>query len=660
MKNTTMIFLILFIALPLNATEHDNALITVPTGWTVEKAAYEVQWETCTTAERYTALAELETRMTTIIPLLPENEYSSEDGEYVGYRVRLQQVRDQAVTEPTGWHYAEFAALLEEAEMYIWYTAREKTLRQNIYEQWPSSPRTKSETPKNRESRTQGEGWLNYDIDDDYADHVTPTICSYENYVFVSAYNNISGYGDSIFLWRSTDYGNSWADWNHLGSDSISRTAFDVAIDPGNEILYQTYRYSSIDISGDCWIRVFADLNNPNDSMYVIESTSDATNQPRLSVEHEYPDHRICCMYYNQNTDQLVIARSTDNGANWSTVHATSWTNPVFPQAKGCQGATGTYDRFYFVALKDTNTFTIFESPSGGSGTWIETDYMHAQILDDIDISAAHNTDVMSVVVAFGYRWTITDYNIRVLFRTSSSGDWVSRIVDNGAEMGVTPAITVDREWAANSTDPDYYHISYYKDHDEDDLYTPFALRCPNDSLALSQWLMTDPDYFEMVGTTVIDTLTSNWDLGQPAAYHQIDITTTWNTMHNQWFPAIVWMYEWQSSPYDRDPIISIPDEDYTSIEELTEITTMKNFVTLAPNPASNAANLVYSLNTKGLVDISLFDATGRLIKSLVNEVQAAGDHRLALDNVGLAAGIYFVCVSTDKGTETETMTIIR
>jgi hypothetical protein len=658
MKNITMMFLMLFIALPLIATEQGNSVITVPTGWTVEKAAYETQWENYETTERYAALAEMETRMTELMTRLPENEYSVEEGGFTGYRIRLERVRDMVHIEPNGWHYAEFAALLDEAETFVWYTTREKTLPRTVYEE--GQLYNDGEAPLNRETMFQGEGWLSNDIDDDFSDHVKPTICSYDNYMFVSAYNDVSGYGDSIFLWRSTDYGQSWSDWNHYGSDTISRTAFDVAIDPGNEILYQTYCFHSDAIPGDCWIRVFDDLNDPDDSIYAVENTSDATNQPRLSVEHEYPDHRICCMYYNQTTDQLVIARSTDNGSNWSTVHTTSWTNPLFPQAKGCQGATGTYDRFYFVAKKDTNTLTIFESPSGGSGTWIETDYIHTQILDDIDISAAHNPNVLSVVVCFGYRWTIIDYNIRVLFRTSSGGDWICRIVDNGAEMAVTPVVTVDREWAANSTDPDHYHLSYYKDHDGDDLYTPFALRCPNDSIDLSNWLMTDPDYFEMVGTNAIDTLVSEDDNGQPAAYHQIDMTTIWNTMHDQWFPAIVWMYEWQSSPYDRDPIVSMPDEDYTTFAEMNDITVLSNFVTLTPNPAMNAANLSYRLYIESPVEISLFDATGRLVKPLVNEVQTAGDHRLALDNIGLAAGIYFVRVSTDQGTETETMTIIR
>ena len=658
MKHVTILIALVCICLPVHAAEQNDRVESVPTGWTIEKAAYATAWNNYAAVDRYDALASLEARMDQLMPLLPENEYSFEDGQYVGYRIRLEQAYEKTYNEQTGWNYAEYAALLDEAETFVWYTVRERTLPKNHLQEGQSF--IDAEEPLNRETLLQGEGWFSTDINDGYADHITPTICSYGNYVFVSAYNNISGYGDSVFLWRSTDHGQSWSDWNHIGSDSISRTAYDVAIDPGNEILYQTYRYNSEDISGDCMIRVFDDLNDPADSIYAIENTSDATNHPHLSIEHEYADHRLCCMYYNQTTDHIVIARSTDNGENWATVHTTSWTNPVYPEIKGCQGATGTYDRFYFVALKDTNTFTIFESASGGSGTWTETDYVHAQTIDDIDISAAHNTDILSVVVCFGYRWTFSDHNIRVLFRITSGGDWICRLVDNGAEMALTPVISVDREWAANSTDTDYYHLAYYKDHDGDDYYIPFALRCMNDSLALSNWLMTDPDYFEVVGASAIDTLVSTDDNGQPAACYQTDITTVYNTTHSQWFPVIAWIYQWTSSPYDRDPIVTIPDEDYPGVAEIDDIAVITEWATLTPNPAANTADLSYRLHGDSPVEISVFDATGRFVKSLVNGTQTAGEYRLALDNTGLAAGIYFVRVSTDQGTETETMTIIR
>jgi len=658
MKKTAMMFLMVFIAFPLFGVEQDNAVITVPTGWTVEKAAYDSQWETYATADRFTALAELETRMTELMPQLPENVYSVEDGEYVGYRIRLEQAHAALQSEQNASNYADFAALLDEAETFVWYTEREKTLPRNAYEE--EQLFIDADEPLNRADMLQGDGWIDYDVDGAYTDHITPTICSYNNYMFLSATGSISGYGDTTFLWRSTNYGQSWSDWSHYGSNTADRIAFDVAIDPANEYLYQTYTFTSDAIDGACWIRVFTDLNSATGAIHAIVNTSDVCTQPHLSVEHMWTDHRLCAMYYNQTTDQLVIAQSTDFGSTWSTTHTTSWTTTAYPQPKGCQGATTTTDRYYFVAKKAANTFTVFESTSGLSGSWTETDYVHAQTVDDVDISAAHNGNVQSAAVAFGYEWSATDFNTRVLFRMTAGGNWISQLVDGDGQMALTPAITVDREWALNSTDPDYYHLSYYKDSDADGFYIPYALRCLNDSLELEGWVRGNTDYFEAIGSTLLDTLVSNQDNGQVGAFYQIDATTVWNTTHNQWFPAIAWMYEYTSSPYDRDPFVTIPDEDYPGVAEMNDIMVVSNFASLSPNPVANAANLSYRLTIDSPVEISLFDATGRLVKTLVNEIQNAGDHRLALDNVGLAAGIYFVRVSTDQGTETETMTIIR
>ena len=135
MKKVTMILLMAII--PLMAVEQDNAVITVPTGWTVEKAAYETQWNNYAASERNVALAELEARMTAIMPQLPENVYSAEEGEYVGYRIRLEQAHAKYQTEQTSWNYAEFAALLDNAETFVWYTEREKTLQKNVHQEVP-------------------------------------------------------------------------------------------------------------------------------------------------------------------------------------------------------------------------------------------------------------------------------------------------------------------------------------------------------------------------------------------------------------------------------------------------------------------------------------------------------------------------------------------
>ena len=80
----------------------------------------------------------------------------------------------------------------------------------------------------------------------------------------------------------------------------------------------------------------------------------------------------------------------------------------------------------------------------------------------------------------------------------------------------------------------------------------------------------------------------------------------------------------------------------------------------LAPNPSNGIAKLSYVVKTEGNVNISVFDAAGRSVSTLVNETKPAGDYTFTLKNQNLAAGIYFVRVQTPEGVNTKSMTIIR
>lgn len=96
-----------------------------------------------------------------------------------------------------------------------------------------------------------------------------------------------------------------------------------------------------------------------------------------------------------------------------------------------------------------------------------------------------------------------------------------------------------------------------------------------------------------------------------------------------------------------------------TGIAEGTEDIMLKG-LTLVPNPSNDVAQLAYTLNKTGSVKISLYDATGRLINSIVNETKQAGKHTINLNNRELANGIYLIKIETPDGNTTRTMTVVR
>lgn len=71
--------------------------------------------------------------------------------------------------------------------------------------------------------------------------------------------------------------------------------------------------------------------------------------------------------------------------------------------------------------------------------------------------------------------------------------------------------------------------------------------------------------------------------------------------------------------------------------------------VNLYPNPANGLVNISYSLGTEADVAVNITDAQGRIVKVLQsNTTEVAGDHQVAWNTEGIAAGIYFVNVNVN------------
>lgn len=100
--------------------------------------------------------------------------------------------------------------------------------------------------------------------------------------------------------------------------------------------------------------------------------------------------------------------------------------------------------------------------------------------------------------------------------------------------------------------------------------------------------------------------------------------------------------------------------ESWPGVEESKDNVTAMGLVSLAPNPSHNATRLSFTVMTEGVVRVSVYDATGRIVENLLNEVKPAGEYSLSMNNDNLASGVYFVQVETPEGTAGTTMTIIR
>lgn len=64
------------------------------------------------------------------------------------------------------------------------------------------------------------------------------------------------------------------------------------------------------------------------------------------------------------------------------------------------------------------------------------------------------------------------------------------------------------------------------------------------------------------------------------------------------------------------------------------------------PNPFNPTTEIKYDLPKSSFVNLKVYDINGRLVKELINQVQAAGSYKTRFDASGFSSGVYFYQLS--------------
>jgi hypothetical protein len=78
------------------------------------------------------------------------------------------------------------------------------------------------------------------------------------------------------------------------------------------------------------------------------------------------------------------------------------------------------------------------------------------------------------------------------------------------------------------------------------------------------------------------------------------------------------------------------------------------------PNPFAKATSIEYTIPSAQQVTLTLYDESGRLIKELVNGVQAAGNHKVSFEQENLQGGVYFYQMKSGEFVKTRRMLILQ
>ena len=78
------------------------------------------------------------------------------------------------------------------------------------------------------------------------------------------------------------------------------------------------------------------------------------------------------------------------------------------------------------------------------------------------------------------------------------------------------------------------------------------------------------------------------------------------------------------------------------------------------PNPFNSATTLDFTLPRTQTASLTLYDVTGRHVRTLSEQVFAAGSHRVVVDAAGLPTGIYFVHMNSGTQSTVRPITLVR
>ncbi|RKZ08354.1 hypothetical protein DRQ25_09265 [Candidatus Fermentibacteria bacterium] len=210
------------------------------------------------------------------------------------------------------------------------------------------------------------------------------------------------------------------------------------------------------------------------------------------------------------------------------------------------------------------------------------------------------------------YIWG-TDYDLKYANRNNSV--WEIETVDSVGAVGAEPSLTMD-----TSNNP---HISY--------------LDFTNNSLKYAYWtgsswnietVDSESSSFEGVGYGSSIALDST---GNP----HISYSDGKNYGHN----SLKYAY-YVPLGIGEDPDVSDP------------------FLVISPNPSNSALNFIFLVSETGLVDLMVFDLSGRLVREFSADEYSPGFHNLQLTD--LAPGIYFCKMTVGDFTATQRFAVIE
>ncbi len=445
--------------------------------------------------------------------------------------------------------------------------------------------------------------------------------------IYVSLLVPHVGADDSVYIYVSTDDGQTWAHWFSYTTNSTLGNIIDQQTlcghDGGGTWVYGFVLYDASDTGAGLWaVRMRPDSSSQTWTQ-VVQSGDTLSN---LCADRNVENPQHIFLGWSTTSDGIDMESSSDYTLSWGN-HRNVSSNSK--DVSVCAGGDGyVYITFVMFDTADiwigryTNnliapSFNFEIVDSGGEGDWTPS------------VAAARTSPGASQTA-----WCLYKHN-----HGTSRDIHYARTTDGGENwsFSVWPPINIAHDtWEMKYP---YARCSYTGVSDPVRAVATVP-EVGNDSLVYAWATPGDP---------------TNW-LGK-GVYNDHNITGEFGGVVDYSSDGLggYIVYRQYGSPN-----IWFDSYDNTSVEEENPVNIPSNRITLTPNPSKGAVKIYYGVNREGRIRISMYDASGRMVNTILDTYKKTGRHETSIDFKHLAAGIYFVKVETPEHTYTTPITIVK
>jgi hypothetical protein len=482
------------------------------------------------------------------------------------------------------------------------------------------------------------------------------------SYDYVTIKYNSSG--DTLWVRRYNGFSN-FKDYAHAIAVDCSGYVYVTGVSySGTSYEYGDYATIKYDSLGNTiWVRRYNGPDNDHDGAHAIAIDGSGNVYVTGGSRGVGTESDCATIKYNSLGDTVWVRRY-DGPAN----HI-DWASAIAVDDNGNVYVTGSS-----VGVGTSNDYVTIKYNSSGDTLWVRK---YDGPNHRADVATAIAVDTAENVYVTGYSYVgVTSRPDYATIKYNSAGDekWVRRYNGPGNYWDEAYAIAVDgsgnvyvtgRSGGAG-TDNDYATIKY---NSAGDALWVRRYNGPGNYHDGACGIAVDGDYVYVTGS-------SGWWAGTSCPDYA---TVKYNSAGNE-----VWVrrYDGPSNDYDGACGIAVDgdyvyvtgsslgsgtDADYATIkysaegvEESSNRKTRNAKLEIYPNPFSQSIVIKYQLPVRSRVSLEIYDITGRLVKTIVNEEKEAGNYKVGWNTKGFSSGVYFVTLVVGDYKEIQKLILMR